>query len=153
MRKIALTFVAVAGVCLALASCSREIKPSTKGCFLVKSKKLIELPAVTLETVFTPEGFALNYFNGELAATARTEDYIILYGDYKPTSLKVYRDQGGYYQEDSSKPAASDAIAVGPMKGEEQMFKCRFTKPLSPGVYLLECQSGKSTVGFPFAVD
>jgi hypothetical protein len=153
MRKIALTLVAVAGVCLALASCNREIKPSTKGCFLVKSKKLIELPAVSLETVFTAEGFALNYFNGEPAATLRPDDYIILYGDYKPTSLKAYRNQSGYYQEDSSKPAASDAITVGPMKGEKEMFKCRFAKPLPPGVYLLECQSGKGTVGFPFAVD
>ena len=153
MRKIALTLVAVVGVCLALASCSREVKPSTKGCFLVKSEKLIELPAVTLETVFTPEGFALNYFNGEPAATLRVNDYIILYGDYKPTSLKAYGNQGGYYQEDSSKPAASDAIIVGAMKGEKEMFKCRFTKPLPPGVYLLECQSGKGAVGFPFVVD
>jgi hypothetical protein len=153
MRKIALTFVAVAGVCLALVSCTKEPKPDKKGGFLVKNKKLIELSAVTLETVFTPEGFALNYFNGEPAATARMDDYIILYGDYKPTSLKVYRNQSGYYQEDSSRPAASDAIAVGPMKGEKEMFKCRFTKPLPPGVYLLECRSGKGTVGFPFAVD
>ncbi len=153
MRKIAFAMLAVAGVLLVLASCNREIKPSKKGCFVVSDKKLIEIPAVTIETVFTPEGFALNYFNGEVNVPLRTNDYIILYGDYKPTALKPYRFENGYYQEDSSKPAASDAITVGPLKGETDMFKVRFTTSLPMGVYLLECQHGQASVGFPFRVE
>ena len=153
MRKTSLTLMAAASVCLVLASCNREIKPSKKGAFLVSNKKLIELQAVSVETVFTPEGFALSYFNGEPNAALRPDDYIILYGDYKPTALKAYRLESGYYQEDSSKPPASDAITVGPMKGEKEMFKVRFTRSLPIGVYLLECQQGNATVGFAFRVE
>jgi hypothetical protein len=153
MRKISLTLLAAAGACVVLASCNREIKPKTKGCFIVSGKKLVEIAAVNMETVFTPEGFALNYFNGEPSAYLRTGDYIILYGDYKPTALKPYKLENGYYQEDSGKPAASDAITVGPMKGETDMFKIRFTRDLPSGVYLLECQQGNASVGFPFRVD
>jgi hypothetical protein len=153
MRKTSLTLLAAAGVCLALASCNKEIKPSTKGCFVVSNSKLVEIKAVNLETVFTPEGFALNYFNGEPSVYVRTGDYIILYGDYKPTALKPYKLENGYYQEDSAKPAASDAITVGPMKGESEMFKVRFTRDLPSGVYLLECQKGNGSVGFPFRID
>ena len=65
MRKIPFTLVAMATVCLAFVSCSRELKPSKKGGYLVSNKKLIEVAAVAVETAFTPEGFALNYFNGE----------------------------------------------------------------------------------------
>jgi hypothetical protein len=153
MRKISLTLLAAASVCLVLASCNREIKPSKKGCFIVSNKKLVEIAAVNVETVFTPEGFALNYFNGEPNAYLHTDDYIILYGDYKPTALTAYKLESGYYQEDSSKPSASDAITVGPMKGETEMFKVRFTRSLPMGVYLLECQQGKASVGFPFRVE
>jgi hypothetical protein len=153
MRRPFLTLLAVGGACLALASCNKEIKPSTKWCFVVSDKKLTEIAPVSMETVFTPEGFALNYFNGEPSVYVRGDDYLILYGDYKPTALKPYRLENGYYQEDSSKPSASDAITVGPMKGETEMFKVRLTRSLPAGVYLLECQHGKGTVGFPFRVD
>jgi hypothetical protein len=153
MHKISLTLLAAASVCLVLASCHREIKPSKKGCFIVSGTKLVEVEAVNVETVFTAEGFALNYFNGEPKAYVHTGDYIILYGDYKPTGLTAYKLESGYYQQDSSKPSASDAITVGPMKGETEMFKVRFTSSLPSGVYLLECQHGKGAVGFPFWVD
>ena len=153
MRKIPFTLVAVATVCLAFVSCSRELKPSKKGGYLVSNKKLIEVPAVPVETAFTPEGFALNYFNGEPGGILRTDDYLILYGDYKPKALTPYRRASGYFEQDSSKPAATDAMTIGPMKGEDEMFKCRFTKPVPPGVYLLECQAGDASVGFPFRVE
>ncbi len=153
MRKISLTILAATGVCLVLASCNREIKPSKKGCFIVSNKKLVEIPAVNIETVFTPEGFALNYFNGEVNTPLRSDDYIILYGDYKPTALMPYKFENGYFQQDSAKPAASDAITVGPMKGESDMFKVRFTRSLPGGVFLLECQHGQASVGFPFRVE
>jgi len=153
MRKVPFTLVAVATVCLAFVSCSRELKPSKKGGFLVSNKKLVEIAAVALETAFTPEGFALNYFNGEPAGIMRSGDYLILYGDYKPTALTPYKRASGYFEQDTAKPAATDAMTVGPMKGEDEMFKCQLVKPVTPGVYVLECQSGNTTVGFPFRVE
>jgi len=153
MRKIPFTLVAVATVCLAVVSCSREPKPGKKGAYLVSNKKLIEVPAVPVETAFTPEGFALNYFNGEPAGILRSGDYLILYGDYKPTALTPYRRASGYFEQDTAKPAATDAMTVGPLKGEDEMFKCQLVKPVPPGVYLLECQAGNATVGFPFRVE
>ena len=65
----------------------------------------------------------------------------------------MYQQKSGYFEQDTSKGAATDAITVGPMKGEKEMFKCRLTKPVPPGVYLLECTQGKATVGFPFRVE
>ncbi|OFV83040.1 MAG: hypothetical protein A2Y78_01135 [Acidobacteria bacterium RBG_13_68_16] len=153
MRKIPFTLVAVATVCLTVVSCSREPKPGKKGGYLVSNKKLIEVPAVPVETAFTPEGFALNYFNGEPAGILRSGDYLILYGDYKPTALTPFRRASGYFEQDSAKPSATDAMTVGPMKGEDEMFKCQLVKPVPPGVYLLECQAGSATVGFPFRVE
>jgi hypothetical protein len=153
MRRTPPTLAAIAGICLALAACSKEIKPDKKGGFLVQNEKLIEIAAVSLETQFTPEGFALNYFTGDVTASVRTGDYLILYGDYKPSSLNLYLQKSGYFEQDSSKGAASDAITSGPMKGEKEMVKIRFTKPLAAGIYLLECQQTKGTVGFPFRIE
>jgi hypothetical protein len=153
MRRIFVTLVAMAAVCLAVVSCSREPKPSKKGGYLVSNKKLVEVPAVPVETAFTPEGFALNYFNGEPAGIMRSGDYLILYGDYKPTALTPYKRASGYFEQDTAKPTATDAMTIGPMKGEDEMFKCQLVKPVAPGVYLLECQAGNATVGFPFRVE
>ena len=153
MRKNPLTLVAVAAVCMAVAACNREIKPDHKVGFLVQNEKLVELSAVNVETQFTPEWFALNYFNCEPTATVRTGDYLILYGDYKPYALTAYKHGAGFYEQDSSKASASDAITVGPMKGETAMFKVRFTKPLPAGIYLLECTLGKGSIGFPFRIE
>ncbi len=153
MRQTPPTLVAIAGICLALVACNKEIKPDKKGGFLVQSEKLIEIAAVNLETQFTPEGFALNYFSGDVTVSVRQGDYLILYGDYKPYALNAYVQKSGYFEQDSSKAAASDAITSGPMKGETEMLKIRFTKPLPPGVWLLECQQGKATVGFPFRIE
>ncbi len=153
MRTHPLTLLALAALCTTVAACSHEPKPDHKGGFLVQGEKVIELPAVSVETQFTPEGFALNYFKGEPTATVRTGDYLILFGDYKPYALTPYKAATGRYEEDSAKPSASDAITVGPMKGETEMFKVRFTKPLPSGVYLLECTQGKGSVGFPFRIE
>ena len=153
MRQKPPMLLAIAGICVAVAACNREIKPDKKGGFLVRGEKLMEIPAVTLETQFTPEGFALNYFNGDVNAELRAGDYIILYGDYKPYALNAYQQKSGYYEQDSSKGAATDAITVGPVKGEKEMFKCRLTKSVPPGIYLLECTQGKATVGFPFRIE
>ncbi len=153
MRNSLRASVAFAAICLVLAACNKEPKPDKKGGFLVRGDKLQEIQAVTLETQFTPEGFALNYFNGDVTASLRAGDYVILYGDYKPYALNVYQQKSGYWEQDTSKGAATDAITVGPVKGEKEMFKCRLTKPLAAGVYLLECTSGKATVGFPFRIE
>lgn len=153
MRHLPPTLLAIAGICVAVAACNKEIKPDKKGGFLVQNEKLIEISAVSLETQFTPEGFALNYFTGDVSVSVRTGDYLILYGDYKPYGLNVYLQKSGYFEQDTSKGAASDAITSGPVKGEKEMFKIRFTKPLAPGIYLLECQQSKGTVGFPFRID
>ena len=153
MRTKSLPAVAAAATFLVLASCNKEIKPGKKGCFLVQNEKLVEITAVTPETQFTAEGFALNYFNGDVTATVRTGDYLILYGDYKPNALNAYQSKSGYYEQDSAKGSASNAITVGPMKGEKEMLKVRFTSSLPVGVYLLECQQGKASVGFPFRID
>ena len=153
MRKSPPALVAFAAVCLVLTACNKEPKPQNKGGFLVRNEKLIEIPAVALETQFTAEGFALNYFNGDVNEGVRGGDYLILYGDYKPYALNLYQQKSGYYEQDTSKGAATDAITVGPMKGEKEMFKCRLTKPLPAGIYLLECTQGKATVGFPFRIE
>jgi hypothetical protein len=153
MRKSPPVFVVFAAVCLVLAGCNKEPKPNKKGGFLVRNEKLIEIPAVTLETQFTAEGFALNYFTGDVNEAVRTGDYLILFGDYKPNALNLYQQKSGYYEQDTSKGATTDAITVGPIKGEKEMFKCRLTKPLAPGIYLLECTRGKDTVGFPFRIE
>ncbi len=153
MRRQSLTLVAVAVATVMFASCSREIKPDKTGCFLVQNEKLIELQAVNLETEFTPEGFAINFFKGEPSVTVRTGDYLILNGDYKPYALNPYARRGPRFEQDSSKGSASNAITVGPMKGEKSMLKVRFTNSLPVGVYLLECQEGKATVGFPFRIE
>ena len=152
MRKSPPAFVVFAAVCLVLVACNKEPKPDKKGGFVVRNEKLIEIPAVTLETQFTAEGFALNYFNGDVNETVRAGDYLILYGDYKPNALNFYQQKSGYYEQDTSKGPTTDAITVGPMKGEKEMFKCRLTKPLPPGVYLLECTQGKASVGFPYHI-
>ena len=153
MCKTPPAFVVLAAVGLVLAACNREPKPEKKGGFLVRNEKLIEIPAVTLETQFTAEGFALNYFSGDVNETVGASEYLILYGDYKPYALNLYQQKSGYFEQDTSKGAATDAITVGPMKGEKEMFKCRLTKPVPPGVYLLECAQGKATVGFPFRIE
>lgn len=153
MRTFPRSLVATAAICLALVACSKEPKPDKKGGFLVRGEKLMEIQPVTLETQFTPEGFALNYFNGDVTASLRAGDYIILNGDYKPYALNVYQQKSGYWEQDTSKGAATDAITVGPVKGEKEMSKCRLTKPLPSAVYLLECTQGKATVGFPFRVE
>jgi hypothetical protein len=153
MRKIPLTLAVVATACLALASCSKEIKPNKKGAFIVSNKKLIELPAVAVETTTTSDGFFYNYFQGEPEATLRGDDYIILYGDYKPTALNPYKRGPGYFEQDSAKPTATDSMTIQPMAGKKDMFKCRLTKPVAAGVYLLECQAGNASVGFPFRIE
>jgi hypothetical protein len=153
MRKIPLTLAAVATACLALASCSKEVKPDKKGAFIVSNKKLIELPAVSVETTTTAEGFFYNYFQGEPAAILRGDDYIILYGDYKPTALNPYKRGPGYFEQDSSKPTATDSMTIQPMAGKKDRFKCRLTKTVAAGVYLLECQVGNGSVGFPFSIE
>ena len=153
MRNFPRAVAAIAAICLVLVACNKEPKPDKKGGFLVRGDKLMEIQGVTLETQFTPEGFALNYFNGDVNASLRAGDYIILYGDYKPYALNVYQQKSGYWEQDSSKGAATDAITVGPVKGEKEMFKCRLTKPLASGAYLLECTQGKATVGFPFRIE
>ena len=153
MREFPRVVTAFAAICLVLVACNREPKPDKKGGFLVRGEKLMEIQSVTLETQFTPEGFALNYFNGDVNVSLRAGDYIILYGDYKPYALNVYQQKSGYWEQDTSKGAATDAITVGPVKGEKEMFKCRLTKPLPSAVYLLECTQGKATVGFPFRIE
>lgn len=153
MRRQSLTLVVMTVAAVMVASCSREIKPDKKGCFMVQDEKLVEMQAVLLETEFTPEGFALNYFKGEPSATVRTGDYLILNGDYKPYALNPYTRRGPRFEQDSSKGSASNAITVGPMKGEKSMLKVRFTSSLPVGVYLLECQEGNATVGFPFRIE
>jgi hypothetical protein len=153
MRKFSLTLAALAALCVVLVGCSKEVKPDKKGCFIVSGKKLTEIVAVPVETTTTADGFFFNYFQGEPSATLRSDDYIILYGDYKPTALNPYKRSSGYFEQDSGKPTATDAMTIQPMPGEKDMFKCRLVKSVAPGVYVLECQAGNASIGFPFWVE
>jgi hypothetical protein len=153
MRKIPVPLAALAVVCVALVACSREVKPDKKGCFIVSGKKLTELGAVQVETTTTPDGFFYNYFQGEPSAILRSDDYIILYGDYKPTALNPYKRGPGYFEQDPAKPTATDAMTIQPMAGKKDMFKCKLVRSVPSGVYLLECQSGNGSVGFPFRIE
>jgi hypothetical protein len=44
-------------------------------------------------------------------------------------------------------------MTIQPMAGKKDMFKCRLTKTVAAGVYLLECQVGNGSVGFPFSIE
>jgi len=138
--------VAVAALGMVLFGCSKEIKPREKGVWLVKGEQLVALSPITIDTDFTSEGFLLSYFTAEpKVGVANGDFYFILYGDYKPFGLRAFARRGDRYEEDTSKGALSEALQLGQMKDEDEMFKCRIMQILQPGIYVLDVQQKDGT--------
>ena len=154
MGKQARTLAAVAGVCLFLASCSKELKPEQRGVFAVTGGRLFEVQPAVLDSDFTAEGFTIPYFVGDPAVTARSSDlYFILYGDYKVLDIKAFQRRGERFEIDTSRSNLADTMETLGMKGEPEMVKGRFTKPLSVGTYVLDVQQAGDTLHFPFRAE
>ncbi len=152
MLRRTLIPLAVVVVAFTSGSCSKEPKPDHRGVFVVTGKVITELRPIAVDTEFTPEGFAIPFFSGEPAVKVPAGDfYFILYGDYKPFDLKPFAFRNGRYEEDTVKGSLASQLESGGMAGEKDMYKCRVTKALSPGVYLLEVEQGGTTLHFAFA--
>ncbi len=154
MRRSIPIVLIVAGLTLALAGCSGEPKPDSKGVFVVVGDQVRELKPVTTETEFTDEGFAIQHFSGEPAVTAKLgKFYFILYGDYRPVGLRAFAPRGQRYEEDSSKGDLTPLLSSGGIAGEPEMSKCQVSKELKSGTYALEVQQGSTILHFPFNVE
>lgn len=153
MSKKVPTMLALLALALFVTACNKEVKPSKKGVFIISGEKLIECAAVFVEADSTPEGFALNYFTSEPKAKVTPGAFhIILYGDYKPFSLRAFTVRNGRFEEDTSRGNMTDLLKVGGINGEKEMVRCRFTKELQPGTYVLDVEQGTTTLRFPFQV-
>jgi hypothetical protein len=155
MFRKALTLLTVAGVSLALLSCSGEPKPDHKGVFIVLGDQVRELKPANVDTDFTEEGFAIMHFAKDPEITVKLgKFYFILYGDYRPIGLKAFTHRGNRWEEDSSKGDLSGLLEVGGMPGEKDMYKAKITGDLKSGTYALQVQQGASTMlYFPFGVE
>ena len=152
MTRRSLPTLLLLGVTLLLGSCNKELKPDHKGVFIAIGGKLVELKSVAVDSEFTPEGFAITFFTVQPPAVKQGDFYFILYGDYQVSDLKAYAQKGNRFEIDSSKPGLSSTIETLGMKGETEMQKCRFIKPLDLGTYGLEAQQGGATRYFAFTV-
>lgn len=152
MAKRSLTLLAAFGVALALASCSRELKPDKKGVWLASGGRLIQAAAASIETEFTPEGFATDYFTGEPTLTLKSGDYFILYGDYAPYALRAFKKRGARYEEDASKGSLTDGVQKSQFRGEKEMYHCKMTKPLAAGIYVLDIEHAGAKIAIAFQV-
>jgi hypothetical protein len=152
MAKRSLTLLAAFGVALAFASCSRELKPDKKGIWLASGGRLIPAPAAAMETEFTAEGFATDYFTAEPTLTLKTGDYFILYGDYAPFALRVFKRHGSRYEEDTSKGSLTDVLQKSQFRGEKEMYHCKMTKPLGAGTYVLDLEHAGAKMAVAFQV-
>lgn len=152
MAKRSLTLLAAFGVALALASCSRELKPDKKGVWLASGGRLIQAAAASIETEFTPEGFATDYFTSEPELTLKTGDYFILYGDYAPYALRAFKKRGARYEEDASKGVLSDVLQKSQFRGEKEMYHCKIVKPLAAGIYVLDIEHAGAKMAVAFLV-
>ena len=152
MAHKSLHLLALACIAVLLSSCSKELKPDRKGVFIAAGGKLMELKTVALDSDFTPEGFTIPFFTTEPPKVKLGDFYFILYGDYQVSDLKGFVQRGTRYEIDSSKAGLNQTIETLGMKGEKEMQKCRFTKQLDLGTYVLEAQQGGGTLYFAFTV-
>jgi hypothetical protein len=152
MTRKSSSLLALLCVGVLLVSCSKELKPDRKGVFIASGGKLMELKTVSIDSEFTPEGFAITYFSTEPPKVKLGDFYFILYGDYQVSDLKGYVQKGNRWEIDTSKTGLNTTIETIGMKGEPNMQKCRFTKPLDLGTYALEAQQNGATLYFAFTV-
>jgi len=153
MTRRSLPTLALLCVTLLVGSCNKELKPDHKGVFIASGGKLMELTSVNMDSEFTPEGFAITFFTVQPPTVKQGDFYFILYGDYQVSDLKAYAQRGNRFEIDSTKPGLNATIETLGMKGEPQMQKCRFIKPLDLGTYALEAQQGGATKYFAFTVN
>ncbi len=152
MARKSLHLLALVCVALLFSSCNKELKPDHKGVFIASGGTLMELKSIALDSDFTPEGFTISYFTAAPPSVKLGDFYFILYGDYQVSDLKGYAQRGARWEIDSSKAGLNQTIETLGMKGEAQMQKCRFTKPLDLGTYVLEAQQAGATLYFAFTV-
>ena len=152
MARKSLHLLALVCVAALLSSCNKELKPDRKGVFIAAGGKLMELKSTAVDSEFTPEGFAITYFTVDPPKVKLGDFYFIFYGDYQVSDLKAYAQRGARYDIDTSKPGLNATIETLGMKGEKDMQKCRFTKPLDLGTYAIEAQQGGATQFFAFTV-
>ncbi|MGE5235327.1 MAG: hypothetical protein ACM3O7_03125 [Acidobacteriota bacterium] len=155
MRRKILALLVVAGLALAVLSCSGEPKPDHKGVFIVVGDQVRELKPVNVDTEFTDEGFAIMSFAKSPEMTVKLgKFYFILNGDYRPVGLKAFAHRGNRWEEDSSKGDLTSLLESGGMAGEKEMFKAKIIGDLKSGTYALQVQQGGSAVlYFPFSVE
>lgn len=151
MRRTAVILVVALALAATLVGCSREIKPSKPGAYLVLNEKLTEMPVFIVDSDLSSEGFTSYYFTDDPKVEVKPGDfYFILYGDIKPIGMRVFQKKGARYELDTSKPLPGDAMEISLMKGETKMYKCRVSKSLPLGVYVIDMQKGQTTVSVAF---
>jgi hypothetical protein len=155
MRKNAVAVALVALVPLLSAACHHEPKPDHKGVFVVVGEKVIELKAVDAQTDFTPEGFPFFYLTSEPSMSLENgKFYFILYGDFKPYDVRAFVQRNNRWEEDGSRTDLGGILEAGGMVGEPEMTKCKLSRGVQPGVYMLEVLKGSSTyVRYPFRIE
>jgi len=152
MTRKSLHLLALVCAAVLVSSCDKELKPDRKGVFIASGGKLMELKSIALDSDFTPEGFTISYFATEPPSVKQSDFYFILYGEYQVSDLKGFARRGTRWEIDSSQSGLNQTIETLGMKGEPEMQKCRFTKPLELGTYVLEAQQGGATLSFAFTV-
>jgi hypothetical protein len=151
MRKTAIILVAALALCVTLVGCSKEPKPSEHGAYLVLNERLTKLTVFRVDSDLSSEGFTSYYFTEEPKAQVKPGDYyFILFGDIKPSGLRAFQKKNGRYELDTSKTLPGDSMAIGLMKGETKMYKCRMSKSLPLGTYVIDMQGGQGTVSVAF---
>jgi hypothetical protein len=138
---------------LLTVACSKELKPTKHGVYVVSGETLTELVPLNIDTDFTPEGFAVNYFSANPALTLKNTDYFILYGDYKPYGVRVFLRGINRWEEDGSKGEITGLFEESGYRGEKQMYRSRLRKPLPAGTYVLDVVKGGAYVRFSFIVE
>jgi len=151
-KKPVVLLAVIALAAVAAASCSREIKPSKKGVYVVSRDQLSELAPVALDTEFTDEGFARTFFTSEpKVAVNGSKFYFILYGNYKPFELKKFSMIDGRYEEDAA--AGTFDLTTKGMEGEREMFQGRSMRTLLVGTYMLSVTLGDQTLHYTFRAE
>jgi hypothetical protein len=151
MRKTAIVLVAALAVGVMLVGCSGEPKPSKPGAYLVMNEKLAPLPVFVVDSDLSSEGFTSYNFTDEPTAKMKPgEGYFILFGEIRPLGIRAFQKKGGRFELDSSKNLPGDALEISLMKGETKMYKCRISKSLPVGVYVIDMQKGQGTVSMAF---
>jgi hypothetical protein len=153
MSRTATALLIGLALCVTLVGCSKEIKPSKTGAYIVQGEKLTELPLFVVDEELSGEGFTSYFFIDEPKVKVAPGDfYFILYGDMTPQGIRRFAQKGGHYELDNSKPLPSDAFNVALMKDETKMYKCRVSKELAVGTYVIDMKRPNGVVSVAFTL-